>query len=265
MCGLVLAFAGVASLVVAEGTGHANTATVRSIHGTATYTVPGGQAMPLRPNMELDENTLIETGPDTVVDLTVNGRTSTVRITASTKVTLKTMEDLGAGDSETMLDLKDGQILGSVKKISKASKYEISTPRGVAGIRGTDFAVTVTQQANGLYSVTFTSVTGTVICVSDVTIAGTVTPVTKVLVNGQSWTPPDTASSPQDPLLNAIVAALPSIMNNFTGPGNIGAPGNPGTVSLPPPPAPPAPYVPPVVNPSSTGGDNTPTTPPSGD
>ncbi len=39
--------------------------------------------------------------------------------------------------SETQLDLRAGQILGVVKKISTPSKYEIKIPNGVAGIRGT--------------------------------------------------------------------------------------------------------------------------------
>ena len=39
--------------------------------------------------------------------------------------------------TETQLDLKAGHILGMVKKMSRASKYEIKLPNGVAGIRGT--------------------------------------------------------------------------------------------------------------------------------
>jgi len=39
--------------------------------------------------------------------------------------------------SETQLDLRAGQILGVVKKLSSPSKYEIKIPNGVAGIRGT--------------------------------------------------------------------------------------------------------------------------------
>jgi hypothetical protein len=39
--------------------------------------------------------------------------------------------------TETQLDLKHGRILGTVKKLNAASKYEIKIPSGVAGIRGT--------------------------------------------------------------------------------------------------------------------------------
>lgn len=41
--------------------------------------------------------------------------------------------------TDTELDLKAGKILGTVKKLSPASKYEVKIPNGVAGIRGTIF------------------------------------------------------------------------------------------------------------------------------
>lgn len=43
--------------------------------------------------------------------------------------------------SETQLDLRAGQIMGVVKKLSSPSKYEIKIPNGVAGIRGTVFVL----------------------------------------------------------------------------------------------------------------------------
>lgn len=39
--------------------------------------------------------------------------------------------------TDTELDLKAGSILGTVKKLTPASKYEVKIPNGVAGIRGT--------------------------------------------------------------------------------------------------------------------------------
>jgi hypothetical protein len=51
--------------------------------------------------------------------------------------------------SETLLDLKQGRISGTVKKLSAASKYEVKLPNGVAGIRGTIFDI----QAAGVIKV----------------------------------------------------------------------------------------------------------------
>ena len=41
--------------------------------------------------------------------------------------------------SDTQLDLRAGQIMGNVKKLSQQSHYEIKIPNGVAGIRGSPF------------------------------------------------------------------------------------------------------------------------------
>lgn len=42
---------------------------------------------------------------------------------------------------DTQLDLRAGRILGNVKKLSAASKYEVKIPNGVAGIRGTVYMI----------------------------------------------------------------------------------------------------------------------------
>src|SRR5207245_8621858 len=47
--------------------------------------------------------------------------------------------------SETQLDLKSGRIIGIVRKMADQSKYEIRTPNGVAGIRGTEYDITATS------------------------------------------------------------------------------------------------------------------------
>jgi hypothetical protein len=162
-------------------------AIVRTVMGTASYTAGGGP-LPLKPNMELDPGTTISTGPDSVVYLNVNGLSSSVRIQADTTMSIPQMERIGSareGDTETTLDIKLGSILGQVKKVSGNSTYEIKTPHGVAGIRGTDFEVQVQQLPDGKYLVTFTSVQGTVI-VSAV-VAGEIQ--TKTLKTGDSWTP----------------------------------------------------------------------------
>lgn len=39
--------------------------------------------------------------------------------------------------TDTELDLKAGSVLGTVKKLTPSSKYEVKIPNGVAGIRGT--------------------------------------------------------------------------------------------------------------------------------
>jgi FecR protein len=162
-------------------------ATVRTVTGTATFNAGAG-TMALKPNMELDPGTVITTGPESVVYLSVNGLSSSVRVQADTTMAIPQMDRIGSareGDTETTLDLKIGSILGQVKKVSGNSTYEIKTPHGVAGIRGTDFGVVVIQLPDGKYMVTFTSVQG-VVMVSAV-VAGEIQ--VRRLNTGDSWTP----------------------------------------------------------------------------
>ncbi len=184
---LVFALAGVVSIKSAEPGKVEGKAIVRTISGTATYST-GGSSMPLKVNMELARGTTIKTGPDSFVLMNVNGVSSVVRVDADTTMGIDKMLRIGPGregDTETMLNLSVGSILGQVKKVSANSNYEIKTPHGVAGIRGTDFQITVLQLPNGQYQVTYTSVQGLVYVA--VNIGGTMQ--TRVLHDGESWTP----------------------------------------------------------------------------
>jgi len=235
---VVFALAGMGSLKAAEPGTIQGKAIVRSVTGNATYTA-NGVTLPLKPNMQLDPGATIRTGPESVVYLSVNGLTSAVRVQADTTLVIPQMDRIGAareGDTQTQLELKLGTILGQVQKISANSTYEIKTPHGVAGIRGTDYGIVVTQEANGQYVVTFTSISGLVIvsAVVDNNVQ------TRNLHDGESWTPGsgDVHPTPLD-MLNEWKADL----------GQMNIP------TLPPPSVP-------ILQPFPTGG--TPTGVPSG-
>jgi hypothetical protein len=184
---MVVVLVGVSSLRSAEPGKIPGKAIVRTITGTATYTKAGGGTAPLKVNMELDPGDLVTTGAESFVYLSVNGLSSAVRVAADTTLLIKTMERTGTwreGTTDTSLDLRVGSIQGQVRKVSADSNYEISTPHGVAGIRGTDFAVDVVNNGNGTYTVTFTSITGTV--VASAVVNGQLQ--TKTLSGGEYWT-----------------------------------------------------------------------------
>src|SRR5262249_11312091 len=54
--------------------------------------------------------------------------------------------------TDTTLNLKAGKILGTVKKLSAASSYEINLPNGIAGIRGTIYLITASGEISVLSS-----------------------------------------------------------------------------------------------------------------
>jgi hypothetical protein len=138
--------------------------------------------------MVLAAGVTITTGPDSYVYLDVNGTTSSMRVSADTTLVLKTMDRVGPrheGDTETMLDLQVGSILGHVPKLSANSRYEITTVCGVAGIRGAaDWNVIVTQLGNGQYEATCEAVKGAVVASAPVSSVIR----TKTLHSGEAWT-----------------------------------------------------------------------------
>jgi hypothetical protein len=78
-----------------------------------------------------------------------------VRVFQSTVVGVDklTLERTGVDEvSETQLDLRAGQIMFNVKKLSAQSRYEIKVPNGVAGIRGAagGLSVSTLQMYSGL-------------------------------------------------------------------------------------------------------------------
>jgi hypothetical protein len=188
-CAVALAFVGVATLESAEDGSVQGKAIVKTVHGNVQYQSGGGWSE-LRPNTVLEAGAVIRTGPDSSADVSVNGLSSAMRVEADSTVAISSMTRTDSSrdaDSETLLDLQDGAILGNVKKISANSRYEIKTPHGVAGIRGTDYHIKSKMEADGRHRVTFTSISGQVIASAVVDPGGP--SVVKVLRDGESWTP----------------------------------------------------------------------------
>ena len=94
--------------------------------------------------------------------------------------------------SDTELDLRQGTIFGSVKKLSAASQYLIKTPNGIAGVRGTTFILS----ASGAITVTDGS------C------------VISVVINGQTITQTVLAGQQFDPTTGQVTTLTPQEMSN---------------------------------------------------
>lgn len=123
-------------------------AEVRAIKGSALYSTAGGPMTPLKVGTVLGPNSVVKTGGGSVVDLFLGRSAGVVRVTENTTLALDklTLTDTGADTVvEVQLNLPEGTILGNVNKLSAASKYEIKTPNGVAGIRGTRYRISATS------------------------------------------------------------------------------------------------------------------------
>jgi hypothetical protein len=146
----VLAVALTAAL--AANTGQAQStkqgkAQVRAVNGSAKYSTGGGAWMALTPGTVLQSGAVVSTSAESHVDLYLGINGPVVRVAEDTTVGIDklTYTDTGADAViETQLNLTKGTLIGSVRKLAAASRYEIKTPSGVAGIRGTDYVVTHT-------------------------------------------------------------------------------------------------------------------------
>jgi hypothetical protein len=194
------------------------TAKVRAIKGSAQVSANGGGWTALKVNDVLKAGAMIRTGAESTVDLFLNN--SVVRVTPETTMGLDKLmvTDTGAESvTETQLNLRSGRILGNVKKLASTSQYQIKTPNGVAGIRGTDFDITVTPLGNGQFKMVITSITGTIVG-SGANSQGVIK--TAIINTGETWTPEDDLPKILPPgdltILQGIIEQLAHLEDSLT-------------------------------------------------
>ena len=113
--------------------------------------------------MTLLQGTSIITGTESsvVLDLGENGQTLVVRPNSTLSLDTLLLVPTGIEKAATTrLDIKRGSMAFSVKKLSAASKYEVRTANGVAGIRGSEgviYSTGVFQCTDGTLLVTVTN------------------------------------------------------------------------------------------------------------
>ena len=127
-----------------------------------------------------------------------------VRLTSDTMLAIDklTVSDTGVDTvSDTELDLRQGRIYCSVKKLSGASQYLIKIPNGIAGVRGTLFVI----DASGYVGVLKNSVVLSIIDSDG-------KPTTVVVGEGSQFDPQNGLITPLAAALNAeldqIITAL---------------------------------------------------------
>ncbi len=114
-------------------------AQVKKVVGSVTYTDAKGGG-PLTEGQILFQGATITTGAGSYADLFLGVNGDSLRVEADSTLALNKLEYTRAAEVvvNTELEVKKGATIANVvNKLSKASKYEIKTPAGVAGIRGT--------------------------------------------------------------------------------------------------------------------------------
>jgi hypothetical protein len=170
MCGCILSLAVSATAQSIKP----GVATVVRISGEARYNLGDGNWHPLVAGKMLAAGSVIQTSPGATVDLVLgksimmpqaspapnriseaadsnvrglitykpSAEQNAIRMEGDTVLAIDklTVSDTGLDSvSDTELDLRQGSMYNSVKKLSGASQYLIKIPNGIAGVRGTLF------------------------------------------------------------------------------------------------------------------------------
>jgi hypothetical protein len=181
-CGVALMVTALVADLQAQ-TAKQSKAKVRKVQGEVQYKAnAAANWAPLKQGTVLNPGAIVETAKGSTVDLWLVDIGSVVRVTESTQLGLDKLNYSKTEDElvvETELNLKAGTILGNVRKLAAASRYDVKIPNGVCGIRGTEYKVS----ANGVVHV----VSGTV-RVSYTPPGGA--PVVRDVNAGQTFYPP---------------------------------------------------------------------------
>jgi hypothetical protein len=117
-----------------------NDVLVTAIAGNASYSSGGGAFVPLNVGTHLRRGDVVKTGKSSHVDLELGHNLGVIQLTPETTfgVTEASVTPTPADTvTATEFDLSTGALYAKINKLSKASRYEIKTPKGIAGVRGT--------------------------------------------------------------------------------------------------------------------------------
>jgi len=126
-------------------------ALARKVVGKVEYSLNGqnGPWTTLMAGDRLNAGATVRTANDSMAVLFLDQNGPLVKLSENTVLGIDKLDfDVTSVDTviETQLDVKAGRIFGITKKMSATSKYEVKTPNGVAGIRGTVFAIKATGE-----------------------------------------------------------------------------------------------------------------------
>jgi len=170
-----------AAQTVKERTGQ-----VVRIKGDARYSTGNGQWQKLTVGTKLKSGALVQSAANSYVDIILGGvdyvpsrvavggalsyrpeaEQDVIRMWEDSVLGFDKLTTMNTGADEitdTQLDLRAGRILGMVKKMPAASRYEIKLPNGVAGIRGTIYRISaagVVQVLSGAVVISWTGSDG---------------------------------------------------------------------------------------------------------
>lgn len=203
-------------------------AVVNALAGDVRYSTKNGAWVAAVIGTKLYAGDKVKTGAGSHVDIDLGGNVGIIQVASRSLFVIEkiTSTDTGAERvTETQIAINDGAIYAKINKLAKGSRYEIATPKGIAGIRGTAVYVTADGQV--------TVLDGEAVVVYPNGSGGVDTYIVKA---GQTVGPTDRpAHTAPTELLASIVEALRDAANHGVGHG------------IPPFVQPPGPFISPVL------------------
>jgi hypothetical protein len=117
---------------------------IKSIQGTATYSLDHSTWSVLKPGMTLQKGDALRTGPDSTADLEFKYSGTALRVKPNSSLELAKLDEMVAGEDviiDTRLNLESGSVIGSQDKLPPPSTFTIITRNGSVIIKGTEYSV----------------------------------------------------------------------------------------------------------------------------
>lgn len=182
-------------------------AEVKKVVGSATVTKAAGGSATITEGMVLGTGDTITTGRASFVDLYLGLNGDYLRVDADTTLKLDVLDIANVSERTvtTQLSIGKGGITGNVvNKLTAASKYEIKSASGVAGIRGTVYSVKT--DANGRI---------TRIVVTSGTVTFNQGGVSVTITAGQALTPPAAGAAMTQTMVGAATDSEVSVTSDL--------------------------------------------------
>src|SRR5205085_1468494 len=100
---------------------------------------------PLYVGTKLQKGDVVKTGNASHCDVILGHNVGSVQLTPNSTLGVNDLiANRGAGETvtDTQLELNQGALYAKINKLNKASRLEIKTPKGIAGVRGTTLYLT---------------------------------------------------------------------------------------------------------------------------
>ena len=128
-------------------------ALVNALAGDVRYSSKDGAWVSASIGTKLYAGDKVKTGPGSHADIDLGGGVGIVQVAPQSVFVIEKITSTDAGPdrvTETQIGVNDGAVYAKINKLAKGSRYEIATPKGIAGIRGTAVYVTADGQVTVL-------------------------------------------------------------------------------------------------------------------